>query len=163
MKTCTKCHGKFSVSNFYKNPRRKDGYNDWCKFCMSLYKKSSYNKEEEKKRHHVYYLSHRQECINRAAKRVGTDSYRFYQRQYQSNRRVVTNSIGMLTESEWYCICLLYDFKCAYCLKECKLEMEHVIPVSRGGMTDITNIIPACHSCNSSKNDRTPIEYFAEV
>lgn len=50
---------------------------------------------------------------------------------------------------------------CAYCgftYPEDKLEIEHVIPQSKGGKTKWTNVVTACRSCNSRKDDRTPEE-----
>ena len=32
------------------------------------------------------------------------------------------------------------------------LEMDHVIPISRGGRHAIANILPSCPPCNRSKN-----------
>lgn len=48
---------------------------------------------------------------------------------------------------------------CAYCgtvLHDKSLELEHVIPKSKGGKTSWTNIVSACRSCNSRKDARTP-------
>lgn len=36
---------------------------------------------------------------------------------------------------------------------------EHVIPVSRGGKHVCENIVAACGSCNSSKNDKLIYEW----
>ncbi|HWQ68475.1 MAG TPA: HNH endonuclease, partial [Patescibacteria group bacterium] len=32
-------------------------------------------------------------------------------------------------------------------------------PLSRGGETQPGNVVPACTSCNSSKKDRSPLEW----
>jgi 5-methylcytosine-specific restriction endonuclease McrA len=32
--------------------------------------------------------------------------------------------------------------------------MDHVVPLSRGGKTEWTNIVAACNSCNSTKGNR---------
>jgi 5-methylcytosine-specific restriction endonuclease McrA len=37
-----------------------------------------------------------------------------------------------------------------------KLSKEHVIPQSRGGLTDWDNIVMACFACNTKKANRTP-------
>ncbi|TLS46906.1 HNH endonuclease [Streptomyces montanus] len=37
--------------------------------------------------------------------------------------------------------------------------VDHVVPLERGGADDITNLIPACRSCNASKKDRTPAQW----
>ena len=36
--------------------------------------------------------------------------------------------------------------------------MDHVIPKSRGGDKNWTNIVAACKRCNNKKGDRTPQE-----
>lgn len=57
---------------------------------------------------------------------------------------------------------LLRDrFTCAYCgqvFRESELEMEHILPESRGGLLDWCNIVAACRGCNAFKADRTPEE-----
>jgi len=52
--------------------------------------------------------------------------------------------------------------KCAYCdgAPSYGLDIEHLVPVSRGGSDDITNLIGACGACNSSKADLTALEYL---
>jgi 5-methylcytosine-specific restriction endonuclease McrA len=52
-------------------------------------------------------------------------------------------------------------FTCQYCrtpgeFKE--LTFDHVLPRSRGGLTNWENIVTACKSCNTKKRDRTPEE-----
>lgn len=52
-------------------------------------------------------------------------------------------------------------YKCMYCGKSAggeNLELEHVIPRSRGGKNSWDNLVAACRKCNSRKNDRTPEE-----
>jgi len=42
--------------------------------------------------------------------------------------------------------------KCYYCHKKMiKSHIEHVVPVTRGGSNDISNIVLACPTCNRSK------------
>jgi hypothetical protein len=40
--------------------------------------------------------------------------------------------------------------------------MDHFVPVSRGGKTEVGNLIPCCKSCNSKKNNRDPGEWITE-
>lgn len=42
---------------------------------------------------------------------------------------------------------------CSYCLAVPYEEVDHEVPLSRGGTNDPTNIRPACRSCNASKKD----------
>jgi 5-methylcytosine-specific restriction endonuclease McrA len=58
-------------------------------------------------------------------------------------------------QNEWNDLIAKYRSHCAYCGKVfAKLVRDHVIPVSKGGSDNITNIAPSCVSCNSAKKDR---------
>lgn len=48
---------------------------------------------------------------------------------------------------------------CAYCTARATC-LDHVTPISRGGTNAIANLVPACRSCNSSKRDRTLLEFL---
>lgn len=51
-------------------------------------------------------------------------------------------------------------YRCVYCSTEAdSLECDHVIPISRGGSSDISNLATACRPCNLSKSDMTPLEW----
>jgi 5-methylcytosine-specific restriction endonuclease McrA len=54
------------------------------------------------------------------------------------------------------------NFKCCYCGKQFDkkedLEIEHIMPQSRGGATNFLNCVCACRNCNSFKSDKTPEE-----
>jgi hypothetical protein len=48
---------------------------------------------------------------------------------------------------------------CAYCghrLRERELSRDHIVPLSRGGEDRWMNVVTACRSCNSRKDNRTP-------
>lgn len=47
---------------------------------------------------------------------------------------------------------------CVYCGAEAT-EMDHVIPVARGGRHSIGNLVGACMRCNRSKNRRLIVEW----
>lgn len=57
---------------------------------------------------------------------------------------------GSFTAAEWLTKQAEYNHKCAYCRKDKKLTVHHVVPLARGGSNWISNIAPACRSCNSS-------------
>ena len=62
---------------------------------------------------------------------------------------------GTSTVEQWLWRCSLYGFRCAYCKSSTKrLEQDHVIPVSHGGLGWPSNLVPACRSCNAKKRDR---------
>lgn len=51
------------------------------------------------------------------------------------------------------------DYTCQYCCSRFptkELTLDHVFPVSQGGLKIWTNIVTACRSCNQRKGNRTP-------
>lgn len=47
-------------------------------------------------------------------------------------------------------------FTCQYCSRKppkVALEVDHIIPVSKGGSSDSTNLVAACFDCNRGKSD----------
>lgn len=53
-----------------------------------------------------------------------------------------------------------FDYTCAYCgAKDVPLEVEHIVPRSRGGSDRVSNLTIACVSCNQEKGSQTAEEY----
>lgn len=47
---------------------------------------------------------------------------------------------------------------CQYCYRkftEKKLTLDHVIPLSKGGRHEWTNVVTACSACNNKKGDKS--------
>ncbi len=54
----------------------------------------------------------------------------------------------------------LWGNTCAYCLVgEMALDIEHIVPLSRGGTNDPQNLTLACRRCNLKKGSRTAEEF----
>lgn len=52
----------------------------------------------------------------------------------------------------------MYGTKCVYCGTMDADTIDHVIPLSRGGTNELSNLRPACRQCNMAKGDRLPSE-----
>lgn len=54
--------------------------------------------------------------------------------------------------------------RCSYCDQAMteQPDPDHVVPISRNGRNDMSNIVPCCHLCNSDKGDQTLDEWQAE-
>jgi 5-methylcytosine-specific restriction endonuclease McrA len=73
-------------------------------------------------------------------------------------RTAKTQAGGSFTPAEWNALCKHYKHRCLCCGKRRKLTADHIIPVSKGGSSNIDNIQPLCGPCNSSKGAKT-IDY----
>lgn len=62
-----------------------------------------------------------------------------------------------------YAIFLRDRFTCMYCgnsAPDVLLEIDHVVPRSRGGGDEPGNLAAACHDCNTGKSDDMPPRWF---
>jgi len=51
---------------------------------------------------------------------------------------------------------------CYYCESQTpakQLTMDHVIPISKGGRSEKSNLVPCCKSCNNKKKNLLTIEW----
>lgn len=64
----------------------------------------------------------------------------------------------------WYVAQFPDTAACAYCrvrLTTAKPEPDHIIPLARGGSSELDNLILACHRCNVCKGELTGEEWTA--
>lgn len=79
--------------------------------------------------------------------------------RYKSRKRA---NGGSFTGIQWQTLCAKYNHCCLCCGERRPLTVDHIIPVSKGGSSDISNIQPLCLECNDRKNNKT-IDYRPEA
>lgn len=191
MKHCNKCHRDVPIEDWYRNAANKDGLSCYCKPCWKEYSKAQYQRHREKKRAYAAaygegYKERRAEvgAIWRAANRERITAqnavYRAankkrkadYQREWQRKnpekvREATLRRWALRKNCTAYVISprdlhRLMTSPCAFpgC-NETDIELDHVIPLSRGGTHGVGNLQPLCRHHNRTKHDKTWIEYRA--
>lgn len=85
-------------------------------------------------------------------------------RASRAERRAKERAGGSFSVWEWQQLLERHNYSCFYCDGEGNpLTIDHVLPLSKGGLNSITNIVPACGSCNYSKRDMTIREWRPEI
>lgn len=119
---------------------------------------SQQNKDNAKERNKRYKLNHPgrvNEISRQWAKRNPEKTTAFYHK-YRTNK---ASGGGAYSAAEWKSLIEHYGGKCLCCGRDdVKLTADHVVPVSKGGSSNIDNIQPLCQSCNSKKKDKV-IDY----
>jgi len=111
------------------------------------------NKErinEQKKQYYEQNKDQILECVKQYCKQY-PEKIRIRNHRYRAMKRSLP---ATLTPQQWEKIKIHFDNKCCYCGNELPLTQDHFIALNKGGEYSHNNIIPACQSCNSSKNNK---------
>ena len=72
-------------------------------------------------------------------------------RANRRRKRRLAHGVHDLTDEQWIAVKAAW-VACAYCgATDVPLQRDCVLPISRGGRYTLTNVVPACASCNASK------------
>ncbi len=160
-KTCVGCNVTKPISAFGIGRREADGVQPYCKNCRKAYRYANKGREVQRviewqrrnpERHYQKQLLWDKRNIERV-REIG--------RLAENRRRTrKTQAGGSFTAEEWDALCVRHDHRCVACGEQKKLTADHIMPVSKGGSSNIENIQPLCQSCNSRKGDKV-IDYRA--
>lgn len=78
-----------------------------------------------------------------------------FQNAKRRSRQKANGGSGFSVE-QWRALCEAFGGLCAYCRREPIGSIDHFVPLACGGQDDISNIVPACGSCNSRKRENEP-------
>lgn len=128
-------------------------------------KKIDYHKNPEKylRIDKKYRDVHRDEINQRRVKRCQTDPDFRMKLAYRSRRR---NELKRMLDNHYSLgdekvTRTAFGNRCFRCLSDTNLEIDHHYPLSRGFGLSLDNAVVLCESCNSSKNNRWPHEFYS--
>ena len=163
-KTCRKCNEVKSVDSFSKRSQMKDGLEHVCKSCIAS--KNQDNKEKNAIRHKKYRESNKAkvkqatlnwQLNNPEAYKKSKNKWRlenpekFRSLKQKRRAKIRDNGTFFISGKE---IKKLYESNCFYCGSSDQIEIDHIIPISKGGRHSIGNLVSACRKCNRSKTNK---------
>lgn len=95
----------------------------------------------------------KQLAYGKAWKKANPERHAFLNRMTQHRRRARLRAAdaGVIDQTTWRKVVADFDGLCAYCRRRPGITVDHVIPLVRGGKHELSNLVPACKRCNSSK------------
>jgi len=152
-KQCHKCRQVKLIELFSKNKICLDGYRNHCRECQySTAKQWQQNNPEkyayckQRTRTWLKRLKETDPVKYKAQIFLGHERRRL--RHYSNGESTYINPI-LLKD-----IYSLYNHTCLKCGATEKITLDHIVPVSKGGLTTFDNLQVLCASCNSSKSDK---------
>jgi 5-methylcytosine-specific restriction endonuclease McrA len=172
-KTCSKCKQIKTFDEFTNHKSHADGKTSQCRTCIAKTKRQKYKNDlqkskiankanyvKHKEKRLVYAKTHRKPYDKQAAelgrkwRSENKELMAFYQRARRA--KIKNNSIYYVSSKE---LKKLKNSPCFYCGNNDLIEIDHIIPIARGGSHGIGNLISACRGCNRSRQDKTIMEW----
>ncbi len=189
-KRCTKCGNVYpaTLEYFHRNKPYKYGLHPYCKGCVSNFNTGYYRRPERQERVKVWAKAYyqRPEIRERDLTWRKAHGYSYRYRHPEVYERMLTRTrlsdqrrrarklavAGISTAAQIQDLLKRQKHKCYYCharLKKSKgkyiYHIDHTFPISRVAgsdipANDISYLVLACPTCNMSKGDKFPWEFF---
>lgn len=161
---CKSCEVEYRRKNYEENKEK-------ALERMRKYRKE--NKEKEAERQRKWREENREKVAESARKKYEGNKEKYAERSrkyYEGNKERYAESTrkrrarkakaaGTHTADQVKARFDYYGSKCIYCGSDENLQIEHRIPLARGGSDWSANLAPACKSCNCSKGTKTETEF----
>jgi 5-methylcytosine-specific restriction endonuclease McrA len=147
-----------------------------CVECVAIKAKSNSKKEYDRNRYinnsdaikekrlNSYYLNKNKEnSYTKFYARNNPDKIRIIKSNYKFKRRALEKTGASTKELK---IWLSKQHKiCYWCNKKCDddFHIDHYLPLSKGGLHKIENLVISCPTCNLTKSAKDPYEYALTV
>lgn len=168
-KTCPRCWDTKPIEEFTKDATEKDGRYYCCAECRrEINRRYRANNPEKARDYRINRLDPEKQRLSQKKYRdshvelrrekfkefrsANLDKVHEWERNYRARK---AGNGGVITADEWLALKKFYNFTCLCCKRqepEIKLELDHVLPISKGGKHEAANAQPLCRSCNAQKH-----------
>ncbi len=169
-KFCSKCQKQKNLDEFYKEKRSKSGYQVNCKECFKSYyieNKEKYKALKNGNKKYLkgmksYFESNKDSINEYKRKRYSQELGKLKVKAVAHKRRAlkITTCDGSINADSLRQLLLKQKYKCAISGKDLmQYDLDHIIPLSKGGKHVLSNVQFVIPSINRSKKNRIDYEY----
>lgn len=178
-KKCSKCGEMKPPTEYYKDKSRHDGLARLCRQCDSArarkWRDANADRQRLNQRQWRMENADRDRERKRAWERENPDKHYAHTTAYhranphvawasryrdRARRVGVDPVVERFTKAE---VIDRYGDSCHYCETGGFEQIDHYVPVSKGGPHTLDNVRPSCAGCNQGKSDMTADEWLAEL
>lgn len=157
VKECLKCNEVKALAEFHNDKSRPDGKFAYCKSCKIDQGKEPSRKWKKQNKERVREK-------NRKERRRNPEKFRQRLREYRAKKkgRATDGKVPTLKG-----LLIVQGGLCANCKRKyvpdgIPFEVDHIIPLARGGMHTKENVQALCRPCNRQKGAKMPQEWAAQ-
>lgn len=178
-KLCSKCGVRKEKSQFHQSSQTSDGLQGHCKQCRSEHRKAHYRnnhdrivlqnrawKDSNREYHRAYsraYNAKNRELVNKRSKEwTKNNPIKVRERVMRYEARKKNNAVSRVS---YDAILQRDDYTCYICelpVVPSDVEFDHIVPLSRGGAHEESNIAVVHALCNKHKGARLPLELLRD-
>jgi 5-methylcytosine-specific restriction endonuclease McrA len=156
-KTCRSCNESKPVLDFYKQCNSNDGLRVSCKKCFNVVRKRSYQKNKTKAAEYgnLYRLTNQEKIKSAQAQWRINNKEKAMIGVHLRRARLRDAKRFTVTKAD---VKKIMSNNCLYCGKPSE-HLDHIVPISRGGLHSVGNFAPSCANCNRSKSNKFITEW----
>lgn len=191
MKVCSTCGEEKEHGEFSKDKNKKDDLQSQCKSCAKEYRElnkealairqaeyQGLNKEAVATYQAKYREDNKEALANKSAnyRELNKEVLMAKKAEYQKTpkgkagrknaahkRRAITKEGSVTTEQLEILATTTNCFYCNCVVTDDNRHIDHYIPLSKGGLHDIDNLVIACSTCNLKKGAKMPGVFIATL
>lgn len=190
VKRCSCCKEFKTLDNFCYNKERADGFNKYCRECSSRKQKIIHNKNKKAQKIKLEnrsciscdiikpinefekntniktgYTNYCKFCANKSSNKRWHENDSYKERSKENRRKRREREVGLdyeYTIDHEESTKKNFDNMCFKCKSSRQLCIDHNYPLSLGYGLKLSNAVLLCRSCNASKGNRMPQDFYTK-
>lgn len=165
--TCSKCGKSKHFTEFKKSPTHRHGRHSQCKQCVkekrNIHRSNPEVKARKKEQDRAWVSANPERRSAIWHRYAQTDNGKDHCRLRVRTRKArIQSAQGKHTVEDIRNMYKRQKGKCYYCASKLSktYHVDHIVPLTRGGSNDPSNLVIACPPCNLSKKDKLLHEWY---
>lgn len=163
MKKCNACGEQKLLEDFNIKSSSKDNRQAMCRDCFKQWYLSNSDLQKKRTKNWYYNAKNRPTRIETRKKYDSTFKAKMLRKGYKANRRAIERGAKVVDPRLVFAYKVMYGYFGDFCMHPGCLDIytviDHIVPISKGGLHDFQNFQLLCTRHNAIKGNRNSIDY----